>query len=131
VAALQRVLPRAPLFDKTAAVLPFPFFPFPPTTMGQRRGHRNKPPRTRNKPTTAHKQFIRLQVLNTFSSDSTSPTIAIQTQRNTYLFNCPEGTQRTHTIRCKIPREGNMFLTRVNWDVAGGLPGMSVLLRVC
>lgn len=47
----------------------------------------------------------------------------VLTQTHTYVFNCGEGMQRLCQFRGRIPRNSDVFLTRVCWDVAGGLPG--------
>jgi len=126
VAALRRVpLPRTRLDNLALQAVPSPFPKMPFGKIQQRRGNRSKPARSRPSDAAVHRQFLKLQVLNTFSSDSTSPSICIHTQTKTYLFNCPEGMQRICMHRSRIPRESHLFLTRVNWDVAGGLPGMS------
>ena len=93
----------------------------------QMRHHRTKPakaakPRLNAQPN-PHTQFTKLQVISTFSSDSTTPSVRLLTQSRTYIFNCGEGMQRLCQVRSRLPRYSDIFLTRLNWDVAGGLPG--------
>jgi hypothetical protein len=70
-----------------------------------------------------HIQFLRLRVLNTYSSDAASPVIALSTMAHTYLFNCVEGMQKNCQGSHHILKDADLLLTRTNWDVAGGLPG--------
>jgi len=71
-----------------------------------------------------HPQFMNMQVVTTFSSDSTIPSVMLFTQTHAYIFNCGEGMQRLLQSKGRIPKYSDLFLTRINWDVAGGLPGM-------
>lgn len=42
-----------------------------------------------------------------------------------YLFNCGEGTQRICLQnKLRLVKTRNIFLTRVNWECVGGLPGI-------
>jgi hypothetical protein len=97
----------------------------PPTS--QMRHHRTKATKAAkprlNTPSKPHTQFTKLQVISTFSSDSTTPSIRLLTQSRTYIFNCGEGMQRLCQVRSRLPRYSDIFLTRLSWDVAGGLPG--------
>src|SRR5271170_1554674 len=77
-----------------------------------------------------HHQFTKLRVINSFSSDTTSPSLMLSTQGHTYVFNCGEGMQRLCQLRNSVPRRSDILLTRLNWDVAGGLPGMTNHWRV-
>jgi len=52
----------------------------------------------------------------------------ITTQYHTYVFNCVEGMQRLLQSNGRIPKFCDTFLTRLTWDVAGGLPGMLKLV---
>jgi hypothetical protein len=70
-----------------------------------------------------HPQFTKLHVLTTFSSDSSTPSVVLSTQTYQYVFNCGEGMQRLCQSKYRMPRYCDIFLTRVAWDVAGGLPG--------
>ncbi|PKC14653.1 hypothetical protein RhiirA5_409189 [Rhizophagus irregularis] len=46
-----------------------------------------------------------------------------------YLFNCGEGTQRICLQnKLRLVKTKNIFLTRVNWECVGGLPGMLLTL---
>lgn len=78
-------------------------------------------------PSKPHIQFQKLHVVNTFSSDTGSPSIMITTQHHTYVFNCGEGMQRLLQSNSRIPKYSDIFLTRLNWDVTGGLPGTTIL----
>ena len=97
-----------------------------PLPTAQMRHRRTKPAKAA-KPqsnTNRHTQFTKLQVISTFSSDSTTPSLRLLTQSRTYIFNCGEGMQRLCQVRSRLPRYSDIFLTRLNWDVAGGLPGI-------
>jgi tRNase Z endonuclease len=89
-----------------------------------KRNIRTKLPESPSSSHELHSHFTRLQVVNTFSSETTSPSVMLHTQRHTYIFNCGEGTQRICQSRGRMPSNSDIFLTRVNWDVAGGLPGI-------
>jgi tRNase Z endonuclease len=73
-----------------------------------------------------HIQFQKLHVVNTFSSDTGSPSLMISTQYRTYIFNCGEGMQRLLQSTTRLPKYSDIFLTRLNWDVTGGLPGPTI-----
>ena len=53
----------------------------------------------------------------------------LTTQNHTYVFNCGEGMQRICQSKGRVPRCSDIFLTRVCWDVAGGLPGTTMSKR--
>ena len=93
----------------------------------QMRSRRLKATKKKGKsiPEQMHTRFMKLQVLSTFSSDSTTPSIRLLTQSRTYMFNCGEGIQRVAQLRGRLPRLSDIFLTRLNWDVTGGLPGIA------
>ena len=97
------------------------------TSTTQMRHHRTKPTKAAkprlNALSNPHTQFTKLQVISSFSSDSTTPSIRLLTQSRTYIFNCGEGMQRLCQVKSRLPRYSDIFLTRLNWDVAGGLPG--------
>ena len=73
--------------------------------------------------------LVHLQILGTGASE-VSPSIFLFTEANRYLFNCPEGLQ---TVCCehsvKFTKLRNVFLTRLNWENVGGLPGLFMSLR--
>lgn len=92
------------------------------TPVRNRRQVRTKPAKLRA-PDHSHPQFIKLEVIGTFSSELATPTVMISTQTHSYIFNCAEGTQRLFQNRFRVPRSSDIFLTRLNWDVSGGLPG--------
>lgn len=97
--------------------------PHPSSRSANRRFIRTKPARLPPTSPSNHPQFTTMQVMTTFSSDTTIPSVMLFTQNHTYVFNCGEGMQRLCQIRGRIPKYSDIFLTRVNWDVAGGLPG--------
>jgi ribonuclease BN (tRNA processing enzyme) len=82
---------------------------------------------SKTSPSKPHIQFQKLHVVNAFSSDTGSPSIMITTQHHTYVFNCGEGMQRLLQSNARIPKYSDIFLTRLNWDVTGGLPGTTIL----
>lgn len=68
-----------------------------------------------------------IQILGIPNGDM-SPSVLLQFDSQSYLFNVPEGTQRfcfEHKIRMSKLRQ--IFLTRMNWDQIGGLPGNSII----
>ncbi|CAG8471280.1 700_t:CDS:10 [Dentiscutata erythropus] len=76
--------------------------------------------------TTNMKSYIQLIGSGTFD---VPPSIMVhfdgQHNSQRYLFNCGEGTQRfCLQNKLKVSKLKNVFLTRVNWDCFGGLPGM-------
>ncbi|KAI9143729.1 beta-lactamase-like protein [Paraphysoderma sedebokerense] len=65
-----------------------------------------------------------LQVLSTDSVD-VSPSILVHFDSQRYLFNCGEGTQRFCVENAaRLTKLKNVFLTRLDWERVGGLPGM-------
>jgi tRNase Z endonuclease len=70
-----------------------------------------------------HCQFTSLQVMATFGSDTSFPAVMLHLQRYTYVFNCPPGLQKLCQNAGRIPKHADMLLTRLNWDVVGGMPG--------
>ncbi|KAF0380098.1 beta-lactamase-like protein [Gigaspora margarita] len=68
------------------------------------------------------KSYIQLIGSGTFD---VPPSIIVHFDSQRYLFNCGEGTQRfCLQNKLKVSKLKNVFLTRVNWDCFGGLPGM-------
>ncbi|CAM9335632.1 unnamed protein product, partial [Phaeothamnion confervicola] len=66
-----------------------------------------------------------VQVLSTATPDS-SPCVMVATEHERHLFNAGEGTQRLcmeHRVR--IVKTDNVFLTHIDADTVGGLPGAS------
>ncbi|KAJ2280419.1 hypothetical protein EV176_001016 [Coemansia sp. RSA 451] len=64
---------------------------------------------------------------NTHNVGSTS--VILQFASGRYLFNCGEGTQRlSFENKTRISKLTAIFLTRVDWDNMGGLPGMLLTL---
>jgi hypothetical protein len=102
----------------------------PPPSFTQRRFIRSKPlklPKSRSPQQFPQYQFEMLHIVNTFSSDTTSPCIMLYTHNHTYVFNCGEGTQRISQNNGRTPKHSDLFLTRLSWDVMGGLPGTYLL----
>jgi hypothetical protein len=70
-----------------------------------------------------------LQVLATHNFDS-SPAVLLKLDSGRYLFNSPEGLQRSMAQNAvKIAKLKAIFTTRANWNCMGGLPG--ILLTFC
>lgn len=70
-----------------------------------------------------------LQVIGTGSSEI-SPSIFLFTEGGRYLFNCSESVQTVfHEHGVKFSKLHNVFLTRMNWENIGGLPGLLMSLR--
>ncbi|RKP27855.1 beta-lactamase-like protein, partial [Syncephalis pseudoplumigaleata] len=68
------------------------------------------------------------QVVGTASPDTT-PSIVVHFDSQRYLFNCGEGTQRLFVENgVRANKVTNVFLTRLNWDCIGGVPGMILTL---
>ncbi|KAJ1888591.1 hypothetical protein LPJ66_008496, partial [Kickxella alabastrina] len=64
---------------------------------------------------------------NTHNVESTSVLVHFPSGR--YLFNCSEGTQRlSFENKVRVSKLSAVFLTRVDWDSMGGLPGMLLTL---
>ncbi|KAL7748763.1 hypothetical protein RI367_005918 [Sorochytrium milnesiophthora] len=69
-----------------------------------------------------------IQVLGAHSEDA-KPSLMFHFDSQRYLFNCGEGTQRfatEHSIR--LMKMHNIFLTRLDWECVGGIPGMLLTL---
>jgi ribonuclease Z len=63
------------------------------------------------------------QVVGAANLDTT-PSIIIHFDSQRYLFNCGEGTQRLFVENgVRANKITNVFLTRINWDCIGGVPG--------
>jgi len=59
-----------------------------------------------------------------------SPSILLNFDQKSYLFNCGEGTQRfciQHKI--KLGKISNVFFTRTSYDAMGGMPGLMLTLE--
>ncbi|KAJ1732836.1 hypothetical protein LPJ61_001861 [Coemansia biformis] len=70
-----------------------------------------------------------VQVVKPSTHNSESTSLLVNFAGGRYLFNCGEGTQRLcfeNTMR--ISRLTAVFLTRVDWENMGGLPGMLLTL---
>ncbi len=72
-----------------------------------------------------------LQIIGTGSTE-VSPSIFLFTGTNRYLFNCPESFQpacHEHSIKLGLTKLRNVFITRMNWENVGGLPGLLMSLK--
>lgn len=66
-----------------------------------------------------------VQALGGATSDTT-PSIMFVFENKRYLFNCGEGTQRLCTEhKVKLGKLDSVFVTRLNWEQLGGIPGMN------
>lgn len=64
-----------------------------------------------------------IQIVGTDTVDST-PSLLVFFDNKRYLFNVGEGTQRLcleHKV--KLGKVDSIYLTSLNWEVVGGLPG--------
>ena len=63
------------------------------------------------------------------SSVEGPPTIVVHYDTQRYMFNCREGTQRLFVEeRVRMSKLRDIYLTRVQWQTIGGLPGMLLTL---
>ncbi|KAJ1982004.1 hypothetical protein H4R34_001865 [Dimargaris verticillata] len=66
-----------------------------------------------------------IELLTTPGPEIAQASVMVHMGKQRYLFNCPEGTQRFCTEhRVRLAKLGHVFLTRVDWQTLGGLPGM-------
>ncbi|KAJ2685956.1 hypothetical protein IWW39_003951 [Coemansia spiralis] len=73
------------------------------------------------------KWYVQVVKPSTYNQQSTSVLVQIDSQR--YLFNCGEGTQRLgFENKMRMSKISAIFLTRVDWETMGGLPGMLLTL---
>ncbi|KAJ2521406.1 hypothetical protein H4217_001424 [Coemansia sp. RSA 1939] len=73
------------------------------------------------------KWHIQILSPNTHNTRSTSVLVFFPTTR--YLFNCGEGTQRlSFENNVRVSKVSAVFLSRVDWESMGGLPGMLLTL---
>ncbi|KAJ2641315.1 hypothetical protein GGF44_002178 [Coemansia sp. RSA 1694] len=73
------------------------------------------------------KWYAQIVKPSTYNQQSTSVLVQIDSQR--YLFNCGEGTQRLgFESKMRMSKISAIFLTRVDWEAMGGLPGMLLTL---
>ncbi|KAJ1976639.1 hypothetical protein H4R35_002609 [Dimargaris xerosporica] len=71
-----------------------------------------------------------IELLTTPGPEIAQASVIVHMGKQRYLFNCPEGTQRFCTEhRVRLAKLDHVFLTRIDWQTMGGLPGM--LLTVC
>ncbi|KAJ1819657.1 hypothetical protein LPJ60_003648, partial [Coemansia sp. RSA 2675] len=76
---------------------------------------------------TKMKWYVQVVKPSTYNQQSTSVLVQIDSQR--YLFNCGEGTQRLgFENKMRMSKISAIFLTRVDWETMGGLPGMLLTL---
>lgn len=67
--------------------------------------------------------YTYLQILGTHTHDTT-PSVIVHFDKGRYLFNCGEGSQRLAVEKSvKLGKMHNIFLTRIQWECVGGLPG--------
>ncbi|XP_072531225.1 zinc phosphodiesterase ELAC protein 2 [Salminus brasiliensis] len=72
---------------------------------------------------------VHVKVVSTGSREDGSA-LYVCSEYNRYLFNCGEGTQRLmQEHKLKVATLDNIFLTRMSWEVVGGLSGMILTLR--
>ncbi|KAJ2612198.1 hypothetical protein H4S08_002809 [Coemansia sp. RSA 1365] len=70
-----------------------------------------------------------VQVIKPSTHNSGSTSILVNFTSGRYLFNCGEGAQRlSFENRARMSKLTAVFLTRVDWDCMGGLPGMLLTL---
>ncbi|KAJ2081821.1 hypothetical protein GGI16_007423, partial [Coemansia sp. S142-1] len=73
------------------------------------------------------KWYAQIVKPSTHNQQSTSVLVQIDSQR--YLFNCGEGTQRLgFENKIRMSKLSAIFLTRIDWETMGGLPGMLLTL---
>lgn len=66
---------------------------------------------------------IYLQILGTDTIDSV-PSFTLIFEKQRYLFNCGEGTQRfCAEHKAKFSKMNTIFFTKLGWDYIGGIPG--------
>ncbi|KAI8576219.1 hypothetical protein K450DRAFT_214494 [Umbelopsis ramanniana AG] len=69
-----------------------------------------------------------LQVIGGVNKER-APSLILHYDNQRYMFNCGEGTQRLCVEnKLKLAKMKNIFLSRVDWDCVGGLPGMLLTL---
>ncbi len=58
-----------------------------------------------------------------------SPSVFVHFDSGRYLFNCSEGFQRMISEnKIKVQKLKSVFLTRLDWEVSGGVPGLLLFL---
>ncbi|KAJ2059547.1 hypothetical protein GGI17_004315 [Coemansia sp. S146] len=73
------------------------------------------------------KWYAQIVKPSSYNQQSTSVLVQIDSQR--YLFNCGEGTQRLgFENKIRMSKISAIFLTRIDWETMGGLPGMLLTL---
>lgn len=71
-----------------------------------------------------------LQVLGGINKER-APSLILHYDNQRYMFNCGEGTQRLCVEnKLKLAKMKNIFLSRVDWDCVGGLPGRFIWIWV-
>lgn len=66
-----------------------------------------------------------VQVVKPSTHNLASTSVLVQIDCERYLFNCGEGTQRLgFENKIRMSKVNAIFLTRVDWETMGGLPGM-------
>ncbi|KAJ2339107.1 hypothetical protein GGF43_006718, partial [Coemansia sp. RSA 2618] len=70
-----------------------------------------------------------VQIVRPSTHNVGSTSVLIKFASGRYLFNCSEGTQRlSFENKVRLSKLTAVFLTRVDWDNMGGLPGMLLTL---
>lgn len=88
---------------------------------------RRKEDQSRSKKTNLNRADLR--VIGS-SCQGYSPSLLVNSEGNTYLFNCGEGTQRNcYANRIKITSLENLFITRLHWPAVSGTYGLSLTLQ--
>lgn len=74
---------------------------------------------------------VTIQILSVESVDS-SPSVVIATENNRYIFDIGEGTQRLCVEhKTRLGKVHGLFITRLNHEVLGGLPGWTLIFDAC
>ena len=65
-----------------------------------------------------------IQILGTQTADSTPSILVTMDSGKRYLFNLGEGSQRfCLENRVRLNKLEHVFVTRVQWETCGGIPG--------
>lgn len=70
-----------------------------------------------------------IQILGSYNQGFT-PSLLVNSEGNTYLFNCGGGTQRLcHNNKIKLSNIENVFITNSSWSAVAGVYGLSLTLQ--
>lgn len=70
-----------------------------------------------------------LQILGN-CTQATTPSLIVNSEGHTYLFNCGEGTQRLcYNNKIKLSNIEDVFITNVNWSSVAGVYGLALTLQ--